>query len=340
MGKTRVEAPRGPHHRRARSNPPTNSLRLRFEAPFSLSLPRAMRSRRDFLYQFTSALAAVPVLTKLPTWVPSADGFTELRRGVGMYKQRGGTIGWLINNEGVVVIDTQYPESASSCWMGLKERSDLGLDLVINTHHHGDHVGGNGVFAEHTDRIVAHANVPGFMRAAAEEDEEDQQTYPTQTFEDAWSETIGDETLNVRFRGPAHTGGDAVIRFDQANVLHLGDLVFNRAYPFIDVDGGADSIHWIETLETLHASLNDDTLVIHGHGNPEFGVSGGRDDLLVMRDFLSALNEYVTQRRQAGASLQEMQQKEVLEGFEAFNFDWGLSLADCIEAVYREQTAG
>ena len=59
-----------------------------------------------------------------------------------------------------------------------------------------------------------------------------------------------------------------------------------------------------------------------------------------MRDFLSALNEYVTQQRQAGASLDEMKQTKVLDGFEAFNFDWALSLADCIEAVYREQTAG
>ena len=57
-----------------------------------------------------------------------------------------------------------------------------------------------------------------------------------------------------------------------------------------------------------------------------------------MRDFLSALNEYVLQQRQAGASLKEMKQKTAFEGFEAFNFDWALSLSACIEAVYREQT--
>jgi glyoxylase-like metal-dependent hydrolase (beta-lactamase superfamily II) len=213
--------------------------------------------------------------------------------------------------------------------------------MVINTHHHGDHVGGNGVFAKHTDRLVAHANVPDLMRASAEESDDDgQPTYPTETFEDTWSETVGDETIRLHYRGPAHTGGDAVIVFENANVVHVGDLVFNRAYPFIDVGGGADSQNWITSLETIHDALDNDTIVIHGHGNPEFGVTGGREDLLVMRDFLAALNEYVTQQRQAGASLEEMKEKQVLDGFEAFDFDWALSLADCIEAVYQERTEG
>jgi len=297
-----------------------------------------MRSRRTFLRHLGTALAATPFLSSLPLRLTQADGFTELRRGVGTFTQRGGTIGWLVTNDGIVVVDTQYPKSAPDCWNGLRERSDSPLAMVINTHHHGDHVGGNGVFAQHTDRLVAHANVPDLMRASAEEGTEDQKTYPTETFQDTWSEAVGDETITLRYRGPAHTGGDAIIVFENANVVHVGDLVFNRAYPFIDVGGGADSKNWISSLETIHDALDDDTIVIHGHGNPEFGVTGGREDLLVMRNFLEALNEYVTQQRQAGASLREMKQKEVLEDFEAFDFDWALSLSACIEAVYREQT--
>jgi glyoxylase-like metal-dependent hydrolase (beta-lactamase superfamily II) len=297
-----------------------------------------MRSRRTFLKQLGAAVAAAPYVSSLAPTLAQADGFTALRRGVGTFRQRGGTIGWLLTDDGIVVVDTQYPESAPDCWSGLRERSDSPLAMVINTHHHGDHVGGNGVFARHTDRLVAHANVPDLMRASAEEGKEDQKTYPTETFQGTWSESVGSETLTLRYRGPAHTGGDAIIVFENANVVHAGDLVFNRAYPFIDVQGGADSKNWISSLETIHGALDDDTIVIHGHGNPEFGVTGGREDLLVMRNFLDALNEYVTQQRQAGTSLKEMKQKEVLEGFEAFNFDWALSLSACIEAVYRERT--
>jgi glyoxylase-like metal-dependent hydrolase (beta-lactamase superfamily II) len=297
-----------------------------------------MRSRRTFLRQLSTALAAAPFLPALDAWASPADGFKSLRNGMGIFTQRGGTVGWLATDDGIVVVDTQYPESAPDCWSGLRDRAQSPLSMVINTHHHGDHVGGNGVFAEHTDRLVAHANVPDLMRASA--DEKDPKTYPTKTFEDTWSETVGDETITLRYRGPAHTGGDAIVVFETANVVHVGDLVFNRAYPFIDVQGGADSKNWIASLETIHDALDDDTIVIHGHGNPEFGVTGGREDLLVMRDFLAALNEYVTQQRQAGASLEEMKQTSVLDGFEAFDFDWALSLDDCIEAVYREQTKG
>ena len=296
-----------------------------------------MHSRRTFLRRLGTAFAAAPFLSTVAPTLAQADGFDTLRASVGTFTQRGGTIGWLLTDDGLVVVDTQYPESAPDCWNGLRDRSESPLAMVINTHHHGDHVGGNGVFAQYTDRLVAHANVPDLMRASAEE--EAKPTYPTETFEDTWSETVGDETLTLRSRGPAHTGGDAIIVFENANIVHIGDLVFNRAYPFIDVGGGADSKNWISSLETIHDALDDDTIVIHGHGNPEFGPTGGREDLLVMRDFLTALNEYVTQQRQAGASLEEMKQKEVLEGFEAFDFDWALSLADCIEAVYQEQTS-
>ncbi|MFP4227798.1 MAG: MBL fold metallo-hydrolase [Salinivenus sp.] len=237
----------------------------------------------------------------------------------------------------LVVVDTQSPESAATCWEGLQERTASGLNLVINTHHHGDHVGGNGVFSEHADRLIAHANVPNLMRQSA--DGEKKPTYPTDTFREEWSTSVGDETITLRHYGPGHTGGDAVVLFENANITHVGDLVFDRAYPFIDVDGGADSLHWIEILETLHDTFSDGTLLIHGHGNPEYGVTGGQEDLLVMRDFLSALHEHVAQQRQVGASLFEMKETERLDGFEAFDFEWALSLDSCIEAVYREQTA-
>ncbi len=300
-----------------------------------------MRSRRQFLQIFGTALAAVPVSPALFSQSSSAevlpDGFTALRRGVGTFRAQGGTIGWLIRDGALVVVDTQSPKTAPDCWKGLRDRSEKALDMVVNTHHHGDHTGGNGVFAEHTDRIVAHENVPNLMRQSAG-DSAEEKTYPTETFETEWTETIGDETMSLRYHGPAHTGGDAIVHFEKANVVHMGDLVFNRAYPYIDVQGGADSQNWIAELEAIHDRFRDDTIFIHGHANPTFGPTGDREDLLVMRDFLAALNEYVKTQRQAGASLEEMKQKEGLEGFEDFQFDWALSLGACIEAVYREQT--
>lgn len=297
-----------------------------------------MYSRRTFLRLAGTALAATPFVPALARSGPrpTEGTFTALRNNVGTFTERGGTIGWLANDDALVVVDTQSPETAPHCWAGLQERTEQPLDAVINTHHHGDHTGGNGYFADHTDRIVGHANVPPLQQQAAGDDR--QPVVPTATYEDEWSDTIGSETIHLRHYGPAHTGGDTVVTFERANIVHMGDLVFNRAYPFIDINGGADTQNWITTLETVHETYDAETIFIHGHANPAFGVTGSRDDLLVMRDFLAALNEYVAQQRQQGASLDEMQEAESLNGFSDFQFDWPLPLSRCIEAVYREQT--
>ena len=295
-----------------------------------------MPSRRSFLRTAGAALCATPFLSAFRGAAAAQGTFTSLRRGVGTFTERGGTIGWLANADAMLVVDTQYPQTAGHCLVGLHERSGRSLDLVVNTHHHGDHTGGNGVFAAHTNRIVGHANVPDLQSGR----DGSEPVVPNTTYEETWSEDLGDETLRLNHYGPAHTGGDTVVTFEKANVVHMGDLVFNRAYPFIDVSGGANTANWITTLETVHDAYTDDTIFIHGHGNPAFGITGSRADLLVMRDFLSSLKDYVATQRQAGASLEEMREKTVLDGFSDFDFDWALSLGRCIEAVYREQTEG
>ena len=303
-----------------------------------------MLSRRSFLRITGTSAVALPLLPSFLQWAsaspPTAD-FETLRRGVGIFTEQGGTIGWLVRDGAVVVIDSQFPDAAQVCWEGLPERGEQDLDLFINTHHHADHTGGNEVFAAHTDRLVAHANVPDLQRAAAGEGEAARLTYPTETFNDTWSETIGDEIIRLHHNGPAHTGGDAVVHFEAANVAHVGDLVFNRVYPFIDIDGGASTTNWISTLETLHDTFDDDTIVIHGHGAPDAGITGGREDLLVMRDFLTGLNEFVAQALEEGQSIDEIADQEQLPGFEEYaRDDWPLPLEACLRAVHREQTGG
>lgn len=303
-----------------------------------------MLSRRSFLRIASASAATLPFLPSLlragPSTLQAAD-FETLRRGVGTFTARGGTIRWLVRDGAVVVIDSQFPDAAQTCWNDLPEREGQSLDLFINTHHHGDHTAGNGVFAEHTDRLVAHANVPDLQREAANEGEAESLTYPTETYTDTWSESIGDETIRLHHNGPAHTGGDTVIHFEEANVAHVGDLVFNRVYPFIDIDGGALTTNWISTLETLHDTFDDDTIVIHGHGAPDAGITGGREDLLVMRDFLAGLNEFVAQALEEGQSIDEIADQEQLPGFEEYaREDWPLPLEACLRAVHREQTGG
>jgi cyclase len=245
----------------------------------------------------------------------AAGQFQPLRRNVGVFTARGGTIGWLVNDGGAVVVDSQYPDTARQCLDGLDAQA-LPLEALVNTHHHGDHTGGNPVFRDSTRRIVAHQAVPRLQReAAARAGTELDQAYPDTTFRDGWTLQVGDETVSARHHGPAHTGGDCVVHFRNADVVHMGDLVFNRLYPFIDRPGGALVAGWIQLLERVAADHSPDTLYIFGHGQPGFGVTGGRSDLLYQRDFLSALLETATRAHATGLSRDDVVASDSLPGF-------------------------
>jgi len=267
--------------------------------------------------------------------------FIELRRGVGAYTDQGGTIGWMIRKNLIVVVDTQYERNASSNLSSFEERADSSspfIDLLINTHHHGDHTGGNRAFLERSQVSVAHRGCVDLQRANAENGDA---PVATTSFEETWAEDVGDETVRLMHDGPAHTGGDATVFFEKANVVHTGDLVFNHVVPFIDIDGGASIENWIVTLEDLHARFDDDTRFIFGHGGPDKGITGSRAGLLQMRDYLTALSEFVREKRVEGVRLEELTQTTDLPGFEEYSSeDWPLPLAQNLEAAYREQTGG
>lgn len=304
-----------------------------------------MHSRRRFLTLAGSVLAASTVYSPVHALDASfvrRGTFTELRRGVGTYTDQGGTIGWMIRQSSMVVVDTQYDRNASSNLSSFEERADSPsspfIDLLINTHHHGDHTGGNPGFLERTQISVAHR---GCVDLQQKNTEDGDAPVATTTFEDTWSEDVADETIRLMHDGPAHTGGDATVFFENANVVHTGDLVFNHVVPFIDIDGGADIENWIATLEGLHARYDDDTQFIFGHGGPEYGVTGSREGLLQMRDYLTALSEFVREKRSQGVDLEELTQTTNLPGFEEYSSEeWPLPLSQNLEAAYREQTEG
>lgn len=252
---------------------------------------------------------------------PLVTTFTPLRRDVGYFTGRGGSIGWLVNPAAVVAVDTQFPETAAIFLRDLPGRGGRTLDAVINTHHHGDHTGGNGVFRPFTKTIVAHVNVPELMRARAETDKRplDPAMVPDAIFPDTWRRDFGDETINAKYFGPAHTRGDIVTLFEKANVVHLGDLLFNRLYPVIDRPGGASIRNWVKVLEEVAAGYPKDAIYIGGHGQAKFGVMGGPADLLVFRDYLSALLAHVEGEIKAGKSKEEITKLENLAGFPDFH---------------------
>ncbi|MTI88503.1 MAG: MBL fold metallo-hydrolase [Balneolaceae bacterium] len=296
--------------------------------------------RRDFLIK--SAIMGVGASLPVPKLFKGFQDspFTDLRRNVGTFTGRGGTIGWLINDDAVVVIDSQYPESATACVDGLKEKAEVPFDMLINTHHHGDHTAGNTVFKEVVGKIVGHENVPKLQRRSAEsrgKEALDTLVVPDTTFTDTWSEDVGDETVHLTYYGPAHTSGDSVTYFEKANVAHMGDLMFNRAYPYIDRGAGASVKNWIEVLNNTMKDLPKDAIYIFGHGNQDYGITGNYEDLQLKVDFLEALLEYTAKGIQQGKSKEELAGIKELKGFEVFNATgWRLPLSANIEVAYAE----
>lgn len=295
-------------------------------------------SRRDFLSVSMLALAAGAFPRGLVAGGRDAVALEEIRRNVGVFSSRGGTIGWLASGAGAAVVDSQFPDTARVCADALDARGGLPLRALINTHHHGDHTAGNGVFREFARRIVAHARVPELQRRAAGENGADQ-VYADTTFEREWTVGIGNETVRAKHYGPAHTGGDSTVFFERADVVHMGDLIFNRAYPFIDLAGGASVEGWIEVLEAVAAEHTADTIFVFGHGNPEFGVTGGRADVLLQRDFLSAVLDAARRAIAEGKSREEATEMERLPGFDdhVAIADW-LTLSAPLGAAYDELT--
>ncbi len=271
-----------------------------------------------------------------------------MRRNVGIFSGRGGTIGWLAGKDGLVVVDTQFPDTASVCLAGLPGRRDRPIDVVLNTHHHFDHTSGNPTFRPAAKTIVAQVNVPKLQFAAAKRAEADEkstsrirvadQVYADTTFADAWRHEFADEVVTAQYFGPAHTSGDAVIMFEKANVVHVGDLVFNRLYPVIDRPAGASVRNWIKVLDEVQKTYPADAIYIFGHGNTKFGVTGKRDDLLVMREYWAAVLAYVEKQIAAGRSRNEIVALENLPGFPDFHQPMPNRLGGNLGAAYDELT--
>lgn len=284
---------------------------------------KQMVNRRRFLRNATlstGALALSPLQQLFAAAVfPSAGNFTEIRNGVGYYTERGGTIGWLLSSEASVVVDTQFKDQAQNLLSGLRERRDFQrLDLLINTHHHGDHTGGNpvfeGIFAEH----VAHENARINQKSRAEQEGKlNEVLLPGTTYTESWNKKVGGETVALNYFGPGHTNGDSVIHFQNANVAHIGDLLFNRRFPYIDPEAGGTFTNWAKVLKAIRKFYEKDTIYIFGHAAEGYEVTGSQEDLKAMENYIKRLLKYVKKEKRKGTSLEQLIAKtELIPGAE------------------------
>lgn len=281
-------------------------------------------TRRAFLA--TSAAAAASGILARPTSGLAARAqevagvFTPVRRNVGIFTMRGGTMGWLVNADAVVAVDSQFPDPARVCIAGLGERSGgRPIDCLVNTHHHGDHTGGNVAFRGVVGSVVAHATAAEHMRRPPGGQPPEDQLYPDVTFAEAWSADVGDETVTARHYGRAHTSGDVTVTFERANVVHMGDLVFHRRHPVVDRAAGATLAGWMQVLDRTLSDHPQDAVYVFGHAAEGLPLTGTHTDVRRFHDYLGAVLEWVGAGIRAGRSRDEiLADGGPLPGFEEF----------------------
>lgn len=273
-------------------------------------------NRKTFLKNVSFLTAGTVLAPALLKSIKQDSPFTLLGENIGYFSGRGGTIGWFVTDDAIVTIDSQFQNSAEDFLNGITNYGNGPTRVLFNTHHHGDHVSGNGVFSSDNFQIIAHENVPLLQRRTAEaQGNADNVVAADITFDTEYSVDLGIETVTAKYYGNAHTAGDSVIWFENNNVAHMGDLIFNRWYPFIDREGGASIRGWISLLETVAREADTETKFIFGHANSDFGVTGNRSDIYYMRDFLSKLIEHTEEGIAAGKSRDEITSVDQFEEF-------------------------
>jgi cyclase len=274
-------------------------------------------NRRIFLRNsaFTFGALSLAQQSLLASFVQEPWTIKMLTDDIGVFTEKGGTILFYLSKEGTVVVDSEFPEQANHLIGELKKRSPQPFALLINTHHHGDHSSGNISFKGLTPHVLAHANsLKNQQKVAIAQKSEDKQLYPDQTFTDTISKNIGKEKITLKYFGAAHTDGDALIHFENANIVHMGDLINNRRYPFIDRTAGASVRNWVTVLGKTQKAFDKNTTFVFGHASPGFEVYGKQADISAMKDYFEKLLAFTEAEIKAGKSKEEFLKNTAIPG--------------------------
>jgi glyoxylase-like metal-dependent hydrolase (beta-lactamase superfamily II) len=296
--------------------------------------------RRTFLRNTAFTFGALTISQQkiLAALVDDPWKVKMIRGDVGIFTERGGTIGFLLGRDGNVVIDSQFPDTAQHCINDLKKRSDKPFRYLINTHHHGDHSGGNIAFKGLAQHVVAHQNsLLNQQRVAQTNKTEEKQLYPDTTYTDKWKARVGKEKIRMFYYGAGHTNGDSIIYFDKANIAHMGDLMFNRRHPFVDKTAGANMQNWMQILDKAAGKFERDTIYIFGHAAEGHEVTGTRDDLMKFKEYLGRVLDFARQQHGAGTTKEDFLKKTEIPGVTEWKGD---GIQRPLAAAWEEVVSG
>jgi cyclase len=202
-----------------------------------------------------------------------AVNVTPVGGAVSMLEGQGGNVGVSVGPDGVLMIDTEFPGLRDKLLAAIAGLEKPGTPrIVVNTHWHGDHTGGNAGIARLPDGgfgavILAQDNVRDrLLKGTATQPAAPAAALPIITFKDGITLHMNGDDIRVQHFEHGHTDGDCVLLFPASKAAHLGDLFFNARFPFVDLASGGDVVGLQRSIEALLKQLPDDWKIIPGHG--------------------------------------------------------------------------
>ena len=257
------------------------------------------------------SLPSIILLAALNTAVAQQDmedvqiKATHVAGNIHMLEGRGGNIGVSAGSDGLLIVDDQFAPLADRIRAALKKINPGKLECVLNTHYHGDHIGGNIEFGPEA-HIIAHTNVRKRLSTTQQlfgrtSEPQPAEALPVITFDNSLSLHFNGEEIRVIHFPRGHTDGDSVVFFKKSNVVHMGDHMFNGMFPFVDLDHGGDVKGMADNVQAVIKQVAADVKVIPGHG-----PLADRDDLKTFHAMLIETISHVQNQRAAGKSLIEI----------------------------------
>ena len=238
---------------------------------------------------------------------------TKLTESVYMLEGSGGNIGVSVGDDGVIVIDDQYAPLTPKIQEAISKLSTKPIRFVINTHWHGDHVGGNENMAAAGAVIIAHDNVR--KRMSSEQfialmnrkvPPSPDKALPVVTFTSDITLHFNGEDIHVIHVDPTHTDGDSIIVFPKAKVIHMGDCYMTISYPFADISSGGSFDGFVATSDKVVGMADATTKIIPGHG-----PLSNKAELKGWHDMLVEIRTAVKKQADAGKSLADIQKQKL-----------------------------
>ena len=265
-----------------------------------------MRNSLKLAFLGAAALAA----TAMPN-VASAQEISAIKDGIHVIMGRGGNIGVSVGEDGVFMIDDQFAPATETILGQVKTVTDQPVRVLVNTHFHRDHTGGNENLGKAGVLIFAHDNVRARLLAG----DAPADALPVVTFNDTTTFHMNGQTVRVFHTANAHTDGDAMIHFQEADVIHMGDTFFNGFYPFIDSRSGGSIEGVFRSIDLVLELADAETVIIPGHG-----PIADRDDLIAYRDMLTKARDAISPLIADGKSVEEIVAAAPTKEFDA---QWG-----------------